>query len=74
MRPGLIAILVLCVSAISAVAADDRADERRRMVETIEAHAGSPEGGLAGGHIVGGYARGSAPRVRAGRGLGPSLR
>jgi len=50
MRPGLIAILVLCVSAISAVAADDRADERRRMVETIEAHAGSPEGGLAGGH------------------------
>ena len=51
MRPGLIAILVLCVSAISAVAADDRADERRRMVETIEAHAGSPEGGLAGGHI-----------------------
>ena len=51
MRPGLIAILVLCVSAISAVAADDRADERRRMVEAIEAHAGSPEGGLAGGHI-----------------------
>jgi protein-L-isoaspartate(D-aspartate) O-methyltransferase len=51
MRPGLIAILVLCVSAISAVAADDRADERRRMVETIEAHAGSPEGRLAGGHV-----------------------
>ena len=51
MRPGLIAILVLCVSAISTIAADDRADERRRMVETIEAHAGSPEGGLAGGHI-----------------------
>ena len=50
MRPGLIAILVLCVSAISTIAADDRADERRRMVETIEAHAGSPEGGLAGGH------------------------
>ena len=51
MRPGLIAILVLCVSAISTIAADDRADERRRMVETIEAHAGSPEGGLAGGHV-----------------------
>jgi protein-L-isoaspartate(D-aspartate) O-methyltransferase len=51
MRPGLIAILVLCVSAISTVAADDRAEERRRMVEAIEAHAGSPEGGLAGGHV-----------------------
>jgi protein-L-isoaspartate(D-aspartate) O-methyltransferase len=51
MRPGLIAILVLCVSAVSTVAADDRAEERRRMVEAIEAHAGSPEGGLAGGHV-----------------------
>ena len=51
MRPGLIVTLVLCVSAISAVAADDRADERRRMVETIEAHAGSPEGGLASGNV-----------------------
>jgi protein-L-isoaspartate(D-aspartate) O-methyltransferase len=49
MRPGLIAILVLCVSA--PVAADDRAGERRRMVETIEAYAGSPGGGLAGGHV-----------------------
>jgi protein-L-isoaspartate(D-aspartate) O-methyltransferase len=51
MRPGLIAILVLCVSAISTIAADDRADERRRMVEAIEAHAGSPDGGLAGRHV-----------------------
>ena len=51
MRPGLIAILVLCVSAISTIAADDRADERRRMVEAIEAHAGSPDGGLAGRNV-----------------------
>ena len=50
MRAGIIAIQIL-YAAISAAAANDRADERRRMVETIETYAGSPGGGLAGGHI-----------------------
>ena len=45
---GFVAVLILWVSAICAVAADDRTDERRRMVETIEAYASSPDGGVAG--------------------------
>jgi protein-L-isoaspartate(D-aspartate) O-methyltransferase len=51
MRAGIIAIQILYAAAISAVAADDRADERRRMVETIQAYAASPGGGLAAGHV-----------------------
>jgi protein-L-isoaspartate(D-aspartate) O-methyltransferase len=48
---GLIVLLMLCAAAASAVPADDRADERRRMVETIEAHARSPDSGVAGGTL-----------------------
>ena len=51
MRARLIAVLVLCASTISAVAADDRADERRRMVETIETYARLPDSGVAGGTL-----------------------
>ena len=51
MRARLIAVLVLCASTISAVAADDRADERRRMVETIEAYARLADSGVAGGTL-----------------------
>jgi protein-L-isoaspartate(D-aspartate) O-methyltransferase len=51
MRPSLIAILILYASAVSAVAADDRVDERRRMVETIEAYARAPDKGMAAGAI-----------------------
>jgi protein-L-isoaspartate(D-aspartate) O-methyltransferase len=50
-RPGLIAVLMLCASATSAVAADERADERRRMVDTIEIYARSPDSGVAGGTL-----------------------
>jgi protein-L-isoaspartate(D-aspartate) O-methyltransferase len=50
-RPGLIAVLILYACVTSAVAADDRADERRRMVETIEAYARSPDSGVAGGTL-----------------------
>ncbi len=51
MRARLVAVLILCACAISTVAADDRADERRRMVETIEAYARSPDSGVAGGAL-----------------------
>jgi protein-L-isoaspartate(D-aspartate) O-methyltransferase len=50
---GFVAVLILWVSAICAVAADDRTDERRRMVETIEAYASSPDGGVAAGSLDG---------------------
>ncbi len=51
MRRGLAAALVLCASAVSSVVANDRADERRRMVETIEAYARLPDSGVAGGRL-----------------------
>jgi protein-L-isoaspartate(D-aspartate) O-methyltransferase len=50
-RARLIAVLVLCATAISAVFGDDRADERRRMVETVEAYARLPDSGVAGGAL-----------------------
>jgi protein-L-isoaspartate(D-aspartate) O-methyltransferase len=48
-RRGLIAVLILC--ACTSFAADDRADERRRMVESIEAYARSPDTGVGGGTL-----------------------
>jgi protein-L-isoaspartate(D-aspartate) O-methyltransferase len=50
-RPALIAVLVLCACGNSALAADDRADERQSMVETIEAYARQPRGGVGGGTL-----------------------
>ena len=49
MRARLIAVLILCAATTFAVPDDDRADERRRMVETIEAYTRLPGSGLAGG-------------------------
>jgi protein-L-isoaspartate(D-aspartate) O-methyltransferase len=48
-RLGFTAVLILWASAIFAAASDERADERRRMVETIEAYARAPGSGVAGG-------------------------
>jgi protein-L-isoaspartate(D-aspartate) O-methyltransferase len=49
-RLRLIAVMTLCACAISA-AADGRVDERRRMVETIEAYARLPGAGVVGGTL-----------------------
>jgi protein-L-isoaspartate(D-aspartate) O-methyltransferase len=50
MRRGFVAAVVLCAT-IPGLAAQDRADERRRMVETVEAHARSSGSGVAGGAL-----------------------
>lgn len=50
-RRGLIAALIVWVSAISAAATDDRTGERQRMVETIEGLARLPGSGVAGGAL-----------------------
>jgi protein-L-isoaspartate(D-aspartate) O-methyltransferase len=50
MRRGIAAALALWAT-VPALVAEERADERRRMVETIEAHARSSGSGVAGGAL-----------------------